>query len=190
MILVHGSTLGGNRSNETDRQITDISGNGNDLTPYNFAWTRESGWNQGSIHSDGIDDNLISNIKSLQKNNVSDQVDKFRLFCFPDYTSNYSAGNLHEYILFSTELTDDQILNNKKLITQRNGIEDHVNFTAIASGKKFPIYYTINNSKTPIFFKNALSNGYFAKVHIRKFLGFKEALTAEQTKLVIDKYFK
>lgn len=198
--------FGGNKSNETDRQITDISGNGNDLTPYNFAWTRESGWNQGSIHSDGIDDNLISNIKSfksglfvtsgvwnsesyiqyiigmvigtrtcgvivsstnlignanayvtiepnnvpsepinifLQKNNVSDQVDKFRLFCFPDYTSNYSAGNLHEYILFSTELTDDQILNNKKLITQRNGIEDHVNFTAIASGKKFPIYYTI-----------------------------------------------
>lgn len=198
--------FGGNKSNETDRQITDISGNGNDLTPYNFAWTRESGWNQGSIHSDGIDDNLISNIKSfksglfitsdvwnsksyiqyiigivigthnggvivsstnlignanayvtiepnnvpsepinifLQKNNVSDQIDRFRLFCFPDYTSNYSMGNLHEYILFSTELTDDQILNNKKLITQRNGIEDHVNFTAIASGKKFPIYYTI-----------------------------------------------
>jgi hypothetical protein len=198
--------FGGNKSNETDRQITDISGNGNDLTPYNFAWTRESGWNQGSIHSDGIDDNLISNIKSfksglfitsdvwnsksyiqyivgivigthnggvivsstnlignanayvtiepsnvpsepinifLQKNNISDQVDKFRLFCFPDYISNYSTGNLHEYILFSTELTDDQILNNKKLITQRNGIEDHVNFTAIASGKKFPIYYTI-----------------------------------------------
>lgn len=198
--------FGGNKSNETDRQITDISGNGNDLTPYNFAWTRESGWNQGSIHSDGIDDNLISNIKNfksglfitsdvwnsksyiqyiigivigtrnggvivssanlignanayvtiepnnvpsepinifLQKNNVSDQVDKFRLFCFPDYTGNYSAGNLHEYILFSTELTDDQILNNKKLITQRNGIDDHVNFTAIASGKKFPIYYTI-----------------------------------------------
>lgn len=198
--------FGGNKSNETDRQITDLSGNGNDLTPYNFAWTRESGWNQGSIHSDGIDDNLISNIKSfksglfitsdvwnsksyiqyiigividtynggvivsstnlignanayvtiepnnvpslpinifLQKNNISDQVDKFRLFCFPDYTSNYSTGNLYEYILFSTELTDDQILNNKKLITQRNGIEDHVNFTAIASGKKFPIYYTI-----------------------------------------------
>ena len=38
--------FGGNKSNETDRQITDISGNGNDLTPYNFAWTRESGWNQ------------------------------------------------------------------------------------------------------------------------------------------------
>lgn len=198
--------FGGNKSNETDRQITDISGNGNDLTSYNFAWTRESGWNQGFIHSDGIDDSLISNIKRfksglfitsdvwnsksyiqyiigivigtynggvivsstnlignanayftiepnnvpsepinifLQKNNISDQVDKFRLFCFPGYNSNYSTGNLHEYILFSTELTDNQILNNKKLITQRNGIEDHVNFTAIASGKKFPIYYTI-----------------------------------------------
>lgn len=53
--------FGGNKSNETDRQITDISGNGNDLTPYNFAWNRESGWDQGGIHSDGIDDYLIRN---------------------------------------------------------------------------------------------------------------------------------
>lgn len=53
--------FGGNKSNETDRQITDISGNGNDLTPYNFAWTRESGWNQGGIYGDGIDDYLIYN---------------------------------------------------------------------------------------------------------------------------------
>lgn len=53
--------FGGNKSNETDRQITDISGNGNDLTPYNFAWNRESGWNQGGICSDGIDDYLIHN---------------------------------------------------------------------------------------------------------------------------------
>lgn len=53
--------FGGNKSNETDRQITDISGNGNDLTPYNFVWTRESGWNQGGICSDGINDYLIHN---------------------------------------------------------------------------------------------------------------------------------
>ncbi|WP_055095578.1 hypothetical protein [Gabonia massiliensis] len=53
--------FGGNKSNETDRQITDISGNGNDLTPYNFAWTRESGWDQGGIHSDGIDDIIDDN---------------------------------------------------------------------------------------------------------------------------------
>lgn len=380
--------FGGNKSNETDRQITDISGNGNDLTPYNFAWTRESGWNQGSIHSDGIDDNLISNIKNfksglfitsdvwnsksyiqyiigvvigkynggvivsstnlignanayvtvepnnvpsepinifLQKNNVSDQIDKFRLFCFPDYTSNYSTGNLHEYILFSTELTDDQILNNKKLITQRNGVDGDINIIpepevyydfSLYNNTDFPttienlatdksktlqlfnfagteesgffegalvsdgvddyaiiqnqtegfktvfldvinlstytfIYdqrtsssnsvktntfgifttknsiaynernsgltyidgvqndtlrcgdltnkrnvitltnniVTKNNSKTPIFFKNANQTGYFAKVHIRKFLGFKEALTAEQIQEVINQYF-
>lgn len=53
--------FGGNKSNETDRQIIDISGNGNDLTPYNFAWTRESGWNQGGIYGDGINDYLIRN---------------------------------------------------------------------------------------------------------------------------------
>lgn len=53
--------FGGNKSNETDRQITDISGNGNDLMPYNFAWNRESGWDQGGIHSNGINDYLIYN---------------------------------------------------------------------------------------------------------------------------------
>lgn len=60
--------FGGNKSNETDQQITDISGNGNDLTPYNFAWTRESGWNQGGICSDGIDDYLIRNEKLSIRN--------------------------------------------------------------------------------------------------------------------------
>lgn len=207
--------FGGNKSNETDRQITDISGNGNDLTPYNFAWTRESGWNQGSIHSDGIDDNLISNIKNfksglfitsdvwnsksyiqyiigvvigkynggvivsstnlignanayvtvepnnvpsepinifLQKNNVSDQIDKFRLFCFPDYTSNYSTGNLHEYILFSTELTDDQILNNKKLITQRNGVDGDINI--IPEPEVYYDFSLYNNTDFPTTIEN------------------------------------
>lgn len=207
--------FGGNKSNETDRQITDISGNGNDLTPYNFAWTRESGWNQGSIHSDGIDDNLISNIKNfksglfitsdvwnsksyiqyiigvvigkynggvivsstnlignanayvtvepnnvpsepinifLQKNNVSDQIDKFRLFCFPDCTSNYSTGNLHEYILFSTELTDDQILNNKKLITQRNGVDGDINI--IPEPEVYYDFSLYNNTDFPTTIEN------------------------------------
>ena len=54
--------FGGNKSNETDRQIIDISGNNYSLIPRNFAWTRESGWNQSGIHSDGIDDFLDSNL--------------------------------------------------------------------------------------------------------------------------------
>lgn len=61
--------FGGNKSNETDRQITDISGNGNDLTPHNFAWTRESGWNQGGIYGDGIDD-FITVTKSIDIKDV------------------------------------------------------------------------------------------------------------------------
>ena len=48
--------FGGNKSNETDRQITDLSGNENDLIPYNVIWTRESGFNQGWFHFDAIDD--------------------------------------------------------------------------------------------------------------------------------------
>lgn len=61
--------FGGNKSNETDRQIIDISGNGNNLTPHGFAWTRESGWNQGGIYGDGIDD-LITVTKSIDIKDV------------------------------------------------------------------------------------------------------------------------
>ena len=204
--------FGGNKSNATDRGIIDLSGNGNNLTPLNFAWNKESGWNQGSIHADGIDDfisltkninvgdificisNIIrssNNIQYVLNNNIANTnkwagiiIDEYDNINVNDDTiaslvpNNISAiptnhlrlkyiveeptgnvnlfnmnggsggnykpkGNVHECLFFSTELTTEQTLNNKKLITQRNGIEDHVNFTAIASGKKFPIYYTI-----------------------------------------------
>lgn len=204
--------FGGNKSNETDRRITDLSGNGNNLTPLNFAWNRESGWDQGGIHGDGIDDfisltkninvrdmficisNIIrssNNIQYVLNNHIAntnkwagiiiDEYDNINVnddtiaslvpnnisaiptnylnlkYIVEKSTSNINLfningssggnykpkGNIHECLFFSTELTTEQTLNNKKLITQRNGIEDHVNFIAIASGKKFPIYYTI-----------------------------------------------
>lgn len=197
--------FGGNKSNETEHRIVDISGNGNDLTPYNFAWTRESGWNQGGICSDGIDDYLIRNeelsigniltitsefennsggvkyvlgfrsdnngglcitannrmgsansylISSpnnvlpeplnylLLTNNVSNYSLGISLFTFFGDTGYCSNGTLHEVILFGNYLTDSEYDNNLKVAKQRNGIEDYVNLTATASGKKFPIYYT------------------------------------------------
>lgn len=223
--------FGGNKSNETDRQIIDISGNGNDLTPYNFAWTRESGWNQGGICSDGIDDylkvllkepiytndgftiqlsikilknvsydniagfvtgikgggtvprdpnrsigsitntnNNKNNYRAIANNNVqiannnrkdgtiyakfksdnriitnglssvinpniADESDN-------DFRVGYSGGNYFEILLLKGYVNEDITENNKKLLLQRNGIEDYVNLTATASGKKFPIYYT------------------------------------------------
>lgn len=202
--------FGGNKSNETDRQITDISGNGNDLTPYNFAWNRESGWDQGGIRSDGIDDNIYNNIDIILKSGLlvssnfeytsngkvkcvfegfqaGDNVNYYPGIIYNDsanfklsvsgniipinpngkdyliskfeFNSNYnlsnirifsnsnkkqvSEGTIHELVLFENSLTDNQYDNNLNVAKQRNGIEDHVNFTAIASGKKFPIYYTI-----------------------------------------------
>lgn len=202
--------FGGNKSNETDRQITDISGNGNDLTPYNFAWNRESGWDQGGIRSDGIDDSIYNNIDIILKSGLlvssnfeytsngkvkcvfegfqaRDNVNYYPGIIYNDsanfklsvsgniipinpngkdyliskfeFNSNYnlsnirifsnsnkkqvSEGTIHELVLFENSLTDNQYDNNLNVAKQRNGIEDHVNFTAIASGKKFPIYYTI-----------------------------------------------
>lgn len=207
--------FGGNKSNETDRQITDISGNGNDLTPYNFAWTRESGYDQSGIRSDGVDDVLnsynsfqvrdalitISDFEKLTGDNKTDVIlgirttneagarytnrfyfddvsfkitsdevlslkpsgvptkdayktnyflitsnddyDDISLFSLYPNTSYISKGVINELILFSNHLADNQYNNNINVAKQRNGIEDYVNFTATASGKKFPIYYTI-----------------------------------------------
>lgn len=227
--------FGGNKSNETDRQITDLSGNENDLIPYNVIWTRESGFNQGWFHFDAIDDYAQALLKeTIQANdgftiqlvvkNFSNNIGfktmagfvtnvnggatrpqdtnrsignvssiatitnkyNFRVVCnlnkqinannykdntiyakiksntvinangnsstgIPDITDKsdndfrvgYSGGDYFEILLLKGYVNEDIIENNKKLLLQRNGIEDHVNFTAIASGKKFPIYYTI-----------------------------------------------
>ena len=53
-----GYWTGRERSNtETNRDILpDLSGNGNDLTNYNMAYTIESGYGDGYIQYDGIDD--------------------------------------------------------------------------------------------------------------------------------------
>lgn len=58
-----GYWTGRERSNtETNRDILpDLSGNGNDLTNYNMAYTLESGYGDGYIQYDGIDD--YSNIR-------------------------------------------------------------------------------------------------------------------------------
>ena len=184
--------FGGNKSNETDRQIIDISGNGNDLTPYNFAWTRESGWNQGGIYGDGIDDTLISNkelsIKNillatsefentsktrseyilglrldnksgglcinasdhilgvnnnvtskpnnvpakplnyfLLTNNVDNKSNEISLFSYFQATGQFTKGKIHECLLFSSELTDEEFTNNIQLSKQRNGTDGDIN---------------------------------------------------------------
>lgn len=58
-----GYWTGRERSNtDTNRDILpDLSGNGNDLTNYNMAYTLESGYGDGYIQYDGIDD--YSNVK-------------------------------------------------------------------------------------------------------------------------------
>lgn len=184
--------FGGNKSNETDRQITDISGNGNDLTPYNFAWTRESGWNQGGIFGDGIDDTLAfsgeigvkniilttsefkslptegskyilgakidgktsglilnaknfilssnSNLRSvpnnvpsvplnyfLLNNTINNKSDGLTLFSYFLASKQFSKGMIHECLLFSSELTDEEFSNNIQLSKQRNGTDGDIN---------------------------------------------------------------
>ena len=90
--------FGGNKSNETEHRIFDISGNSNNLTPHNFAWNRESGWNQGGIYGDGIDD-LITVTKSIDikdiiisTSNMSRVVADSTKYILSDYISQ--TGNL------------------------------------------------------------------------------------------------
>lgn len=214
--------FGGNKSNETEHRIADISGNGNDLTPHGFAWTRESGWNQGGIYGDGIDDlitvtksidikdvlistsdmsrvvangikyilsayiyqtgNLIgliinnydhilsvnNNTATATPNNVlAVLMNHFRLkFISEGLTRNINLfnvhgtgsgdnkakGMIHECLLFSSELTDEEFTNNIQLSKQRNGVDGDINI--IPEPEVYYDFSLYNNTDFPTTIEN------------------------------------
>lgn len=213
--------FGGNKSNETDRQITDISGNGNDLIPYHFAWTRESGWNQGGIFGDGIDDTLAfsgeigvkniilttsefkslptegsnyilgakidgktsglvlnaknyilsanSNLRSvpnnvpsvplnyfLLNNTINNKSDGLTLFSYFLASKLFSKGMIHECLLFSSELTDEEFTNNIQLSKQRNGVDGDINI--IPEPDVYYDFSLYNNTDFPSEIENLASD--------------------------------
>lgn len=72
MPIAHYSVVGKTNSDSDRAILKDLTGNGNDLTLYNFAFTSESGYNcAGGLVFDGVDD--------YGKNNNFPQLKKFTI---------------------------------------------------------------------------------------------------------------
>lgn len=165
------------------------------LQLFNFAGTEESGFFEGALVSDGVDDYAIIQNQTEGFKTVFLDVINLSTNTFI-YDQRTNANNSVETNTFGIFTTENSIAYNERNsgLTYIDGVQNDTLRCRDLTNKRNVItvtnnIVTKNNSKTPIFFKNALSNGYFAKVHIRKFLGFKEALTAEQIQEVINQYF-
>lgn len=165
------------------------------LQLFNFAGTEESGFFEGALVSDGVDDYAIIQNQTEGFKTVFLDIINLSTNTFI-YDQRISASNSVETNTFGIFTTKNSIAYNERNsgLTYVDGVENNTVRCNDLITKRNVItitnnIVTKNNSKIPIFFKNALSNGYFAKVHIRKFLGFKEALTAEQIQKIINQYF-
>lgn len=180
----------GSNDDETRDTIKDLSGNGNDAVAHNFAWNEESGYAEGGLKLDGVDDYIRTRkfskflntvfcvIKSSENNkNIFEQRDKensqqlilqspnnvYGSFFSLEYT-NYING------ILNTTITATQLQNKKHLITT-------VLKTAVKNDGNFAIFAVLSASM-----KN------FNNMHLYKFIGFKEKLTEEQINAIIKKY--
>lgn len=180
-------TNGDNSKGEANNVITDLSGNGNDATAHNFAWNEESGYADGGLKFDGVDDYINldtfdSGFKTMFMvcTNYKKDVMLYDQRSEP-FNKNYSVAHYPRTIAYNnnningtyingtlnTKLTCQELTNKKHLI--------HVVAKDISESRKPNIGRSLG--------KNQHSN-----MILYKFLGFKEALTEEQIKAVINKY--
>ncbi len=134
---------GRGRSNMDENRdiLPDLSGNGNDLTNYNMAYTPESGYGDGYIQYDGVDD--FSSVKKAMTN-----IDFTILFTISDvelltgnswsgliYGSSYYLG-INKGICFSSE--------NRYIM---NGNISKTNFNISNKGKEIFVVGCFNGGK-------------------------------------------
>ena len=183
-------TNGDNSKGEANNVIKDLSGNGNDATAHNFAWNEESGYSEGGgLKFDGVDDNVATIkfskflntvfcvIKSSENNkNIFEQRYKDGQQLIAQSPNNvygsFFSLSYDNYIngILNTTITATQLQNKKHLITT-------VLKTAVKADGIFAIFAVLSAS---------MNN--FNNMHLYKFIGFKEKLTEEQIKAVINKY--
>ena len=138
-----GYWTGRERSNTDENRdiLPDLSGNGNDLTNYNMAYTTESGYGDGYIQYDGVDD--FSSVKKAMTN-----IDFTILFTISDvelltgnswsgliYGSSYYLG-INKGICFSSE--------NRYIM---NGNISKTNFNISNKGKEIFVVGCFNGGK-------------------------------------------
>ena len=138
-----GYWTGRERSNTDENRdiLPDLSGNGNDLTNYNMAYTTESGYGDGYIQYDGVDD--FSSVEKAMTN-----IDFTILFTISDvelltgnswsgliYGSSYYLG-INKGICFSSE--------NRYIM---NGNISKTNFNISNKGKEIFVVGCFNGGK-------------------------------------------
>ena len=158
------------------------------LQLFNFAGTEESGFFEGALVSDGVDDYaIIQNDKEgfrtvfMQVNPMSAETmlydqrihgfieEAFAIYLYANsiaYNARNPGGITYINGILNESILVQDLLNNKHIITIVNDSSSYIPY--------------IFSSNTP---------SLFTKAKTFKFLGFKEALTTEQIQEVINQYF-
>lgn len=182
-------TNGDNSKGEANNVITDLSGNGNDAVAHNFAWNEESGYAEGRLKFDGVDDYIsldtfdsvfktmfmvCTNFEAPAGSILYDQRSKL-------FNKNYSVAYYPSSIAYNNDNINGTYINgtlNTKLACQELNNKKHL-IHVVAKD--------ISESRKPNIGRSLGQNQY-SNMMLYKFLGFKEALTEEQIKAVINKY--
>lgn len=182
-------TNGDNSKGEANNVIKDLSGNGNDATAYNFAWNEESGYVEGRLKFDGVDDYIsldtfdsvfktmfmvCTNFEAPAGSILYDQRSEL-------FNKNYSVAYYPSSIAYNNDNINGTYINgtlNTKLACQELNNKKHL-IHVVAKD-------TSESRKPNI--GRSLGQNQYSNMMLYKFLGFKEALTEEQIKAVINKY--
>lgn len=194
-------TNGDNSKGEANNVITDLSGNGNDATAHNFAWNEESGYAEGGgLKFDGVDDYITLNntnntkvyyrtvigVVTVYKNKSTMLYDqrKFNI-------QTHNGALLYEGILYYSRNN----INAKNCLTYINGELNKINVHSNNTVNKLHNFaVTFDDAEfdniREQFITIGSTNGYGfnTNMNMYKFMAFKDRLTEEQIKAVINKY--
>lgn len=182
-------TNGDNSKGKANNIIKDLSGNGNDAVAHNFAWNEESGYVEGRLKFDGVDDYIsldtfdsvfktmfmvCTNFEAPAGSILYDQRSEL-------FNKNYSVAYYPSSIAYNNDNINGTYINgilNTKLACQELNNKKHL-IHVVAKD-------TAESRKPNI--GRSLGQNQYSNMMLYKFLGFKEALTEEQIKAVINKY--
>ena len=196
-------TNGDNSKGEANNVIKDLSGNGNDAVAHNFAWNEESGYVEGRLKFDGVDDyvtlNNTNNTKIYYRTVIG------VVTCYNDsnniilYDQRAFDIQTHNGALFYSGVLyyGRNNVNREKCLTYINGKLNDANFgiqSSTAVNKKHCFAVTFDDTefdnvrKDFIRISSTANNVAYANMNMYKFMAFKDRLTEEQIKAVIKKY--
>ncbi len=191
-----------NSKGEANNVIKDLSGNAMDATAHNFAWNEESGYAGGGLKFDGVDDYITLN-------NTNNTKVYYRTVIGVVTVYNNNESMLYNQRAFDIQAFNGALLysgvlyyarnnvNKEKCLTYINGKLNDANFgiqSLTAVNKKHCFAVTFNDTefnnvrKDFIRISSTAANNFYINMNMYKFMAFKDRLTEEQIKTVINKY--